>query len=124
MDGTRIFSFLTLLYRDEPLHHFIDLLQLWTFGRSHSCILPFRQKGQARTHWIRLALWMAGPLAIAWASIGFTLLVDYHSLSRSAYLLSRHCKDVLGGSVMGILGLLFVSGEFVSAFKKEKKFGP
>jgi len=83
-------------------------------------IAPFTSCGRVAPHWMRVALWMSCPIAIVWGALGFVLVVNSPALSDHAYFLVRHNKTFFGGMGVGILILLFASGEFIAAFKSRK----
>jgi uncharacterized membrane protein YjfL (UPF0719 family) len=55
---------------------------------------------------------MAGVITLVGGLLGFTILFD-SSISPQARALLAHYKTLLGGAALGILLLLFFSGEFV-----------
>jgi hypothetical protein len=77
-------------------------------------VAPFSAKCRKNPRWIRVALWMSGPMAMGWGLLGYTLLFD-SSLSPHGHNLVLHFKTQLSGMALGILLLLIFSGEFVPA---------
>jgi hypothetical protein len=86
-------------------------------------ISPFTSRGRVAQHWVRLALWLVSPIALAWSALGFVLLFGKSDLSEHTYFLVRHFKTLCAGMALGILGLLFASGELIRAFSKPKAPG-
>ena len=80
---------------------------------------PFA-RGRVAPHWMRVALWLSCPIAVAWSLLGFTLLLASARLSRHAYYVVSDAKTLLSGMGIGILVLLFASGEFIAAFSRPK----
>ena len=76
---------------------------------------PFTRSGRKSPHWTRVALWMSGPMSAAWGALGLTVTFAWQSLSRESYALAVHFKTSLGGMGVGVLILLFASGEFLPA---------
>jgi hypothetical protein len=83
-------------------------------------ICPFSSRGRVAPHWMRVALWLISPIALAWSTLGFVLLFWRSDLTEHTYFLVRHFKTLCAGMALGILGLLFTSGEFIRAFSKPK----
>ena len=88
------------------------------------CFAPFTARGRVAPYWVRVALWLLCPFAVAWSVLGFILLFRATFLPAHAYNFVRHIKTLLGGVGIGILLLLFASGEFVSAFSRSKTSKP
>jgi hypothetical protein len=76
---------------------------------------PFTRSGHAGPQWIRIALWIAGPAAVGWSTLGFVLFVGSGSLSNTSDLFV-HFKTLFAGMAIAILILLFASGEFGRLF--------
>lgn len=83
-------------------------------------IAPFTSRGCAVAHWMRVALWLFGPIAIAWSVLGFILLFSSTPLSEQTLLILRQTKSLCAGMAVGISVLLFASGEFISTFSRRK----
>lgn len=83
-------------------------------------IAPFTPQGRVAPHWIRVALWLCGSIAIVWSMIGLTLFFRSDSLSAPLAFTLRKVKTVVGGMAIGILVLLFASGQFVESFSRSK----
>ncbi len=83
-------------------------------------IAPFTARGRVAPHWMRVALWLSCPIAVAWSFLGFTLAFGSLRLSQHTYYAISHTKAVLTGMGLGILILLFASGEFIGAFSSPK----
>ena len=83
-------------------------------------IAPFTARGRVAPHWMRIALWLSCPIALAWSFLGFTLAFGSLRLSQHTYYAISHTKAVLTGMGLGILILLFASGEFIGAFSRPK----
>src|SRR2546427_11797910 len=77
---------------------------------------PFTRSGRAGPQWIRIALGISGWTGLAWSILGFTLLVGSGSLSERSYGLLVHFKTLFAGMAIGILILMFASGEFAKFF--------
>jgi hypothetical protein len=77
---------------------------------------PFTRSGRAGPQWIRIALGISGPTGLGWSILGFTLLVGSGRLSTRSYDLLVHFKTLFAGMAIGILVLLFASGEFARFF--------
>lgn len=61
-------------------------------------------------HWVRLAMFIVGPISVAWGVVGFTLLFASGQLSASAYHFLDDVQEVFLGMGLGILLLLSLSG--------------
>ncbi len=83
-------------------------------------IAPFTSRGRVAPHWMRVALWLCGPIVVAWSTLGFTLHFGAATLSEHACFVVPHTKSLFAGMAVGILMLLFASGEFISAFSRSK----
>ena len=83
-------------------------------------VAPFTVQGRAAPRWVRVALWLLGPISFVWSIIGFTLLFGSGSISEHTYYFIRHIKTLFAGMGIGILLLLFASGEFVRDFSRPK----
>lgn len=83
-------------------------------------VAPFSAPGRLAPHWIRVALWLSGPSCIMWGLAGLILYYRAPYLSKILYHLLQHTKTLFGGISIGILVLLFVSGQFLRAFAKKK----
>ncbi len=81
-------------------------------------VAPFGPRGRMAPHWIRVALWLGGPMAVAWGILGFILLFGSATLSEHAYAFIRHVKTLICGMAVGIFVLLFASGQFIRAFSR------
>jgi hypothetical protein len=79
-------------------------------------IAPFTARGRVAPHWMRVALWLCCPIAVAWSALGFILLFGSATLSEHAYFVIRQTKTLFAGMGIGILVLLFASGQFIRAF--------
>jgi hypothetical protein len=71
--------------------------------------------GRVAPRWIRIALWMTGPASVVWGVLGYSLLWGV----RDSYGFVRNFKTTFGGIALGILCLLFASGEFRSSPKRD-----
>ena len=71
--------------------------------------------GRVAPRWIRMALWITGPACVVWGVLGYTLLWGV----RDPYGFVRNLKTTSGGIALGILCLLFASGEFRSSPKRD-----
>src|SRR4051794_14821463 len=96
-----------------------DLLRLICHSAAFICgfVLffgPFTKKGRSASHWMRVALWLSGLSFVVWG--GFGLKLQFGSLSPGQHSQLLYLKSVLGGIGVGILLLLFLSGEFVKTF--------
>ena len=87
-------------------------------------LAPFGSKGRSAPHWMRVALWIAGPASLLWGALGLTLILGAETLSAHALYLAAHYKASMAGSGVALLILLFLSGEFFSAFSSRKKPKP
>jgi len=76
---------------------------------------PFVGTARVAPRWIRTALWFTGPACIVWGVLGFSLLLGV----RDPYGFVRNFKTTSGGIALGILCLLFASGEFRSSPKRD-----
>ena len=76
---------------------------------------PFVGTGRVASRWIRIALWMTGPACVVWGVLGYGLLWGV----RDPYGFVRNFKATSGGIALGILCLLFASGEFRSSPKRD-----
>ena len=74
---------------------------------------PFVGTGRVAPRWIRIGLWITGPACVVWGVLGFGLLWGV----RDPYGYVRNFKTTFGGIAIGILCLLFASGEFRSSMK-------
>ena len=81
---------------------------------------PFTARGRVAPQWMRLALWISGPIAVAWSLLEFTLLFGHQFISQHEYYLISHAKTLLARIGVGILLLLFASGKFITAFSRPK----
>jgi len=75
---------------------------------------PFTGAGRVGPRWIRLALWMSGPACVVWGVLGYSLLWGF----RDPYGFLLEFKAISAGIAIGILVLLFASGEFRSSPKR------
>jgi len=80
----------------------------------------FNSRGRVAPHWMRVALWLTSLVAVAWSALGFTLAFYSGALSEHASFAIRNTKTLLTGMGIGILILLFASGEFLRAFSNAK----
>ena len=78
---------------------------------------PFVGTGRVAPRWTRIALWITGPACVVWGVLGFSLLWGV----RDPYGFVRNLKTTFGGIALGILCLLFASGEFRSSPKRDAK---
>ena len=74
---------------------------------------PFTASGRVAPRWIRIALWISGPAGLVWGVLGYALLLGFGDTPDPL----RQVKTLSGGVAIGILVLLFSSGEFVRSFK-------
>src|SRR2546426_6559071 len=79
-------------------------------------VAPFTHSARTSPHWTRVALWICGPVATGWGALGLTLVFAWQSLSRNTYDLILHFKTLFAGMGVGILVLLFASGDFLRVF--------
>lgn len=71
---------------------------------------PFIPKAGIAPRWIRIALLITGPACVVWGVLGYSLLRGVGD----PYGFVRDFKTLSGGIAIGILVLLFASGEFRS----------
>ena len=71
----------------------------------------FTASTREEPHWVRMALRLSGFFFIAWSLLGFLLLLESDALSKITVLCIHNIKVLIGGMGVGILVLLFVSGE-------------
>ena len=83
-------------------------------------VAPFTHSARTSPHWTRVALWICGPVTTGWGALGLTLLFAWPSLSRSTYDLIVHFKTLFAGMGVGILVLLFASGDFLPRIPQER----
>jgi len=57
-------------------------------------IAPFTARGRVAPHWMRVALWLSCPIAVAWSFLGFTLAFGSLRLSQHTYYAIGHTKAV------------------------------
>ena len=69
---------------------------------------PFLPRAGITPRWIRIALLITGPACVVWGVLGYSLLLGV----RDPYGFVRDFKSLSGGIAIGILCLLFASGEF------------
>jgi hypothetical protein len=72
---------------------------------------PFTASVCQRPRWVRVGLFMASAVALAWSLIRFAQLFFWQHLSRALYLRLDHCETLLAGVAIGMLSLLAISGE-------------
>ena len=89
-------------------------------GGVYLFVAPFSAPGRVAHHWIRVALWLCGPLCTTWGVAGFILYYRAPYLSKILYHLLQDSKRLSGGMSIGIIVLLFASGQFPRAFAKKK----
>src|SRR4030095_2924079 len=92
------------------------------YGAVLICVLllmlgPFVGTGRVAPRWIRMALWIAGPAYVVWGVLGYSLLWGV----RDPYGFVRNFQTTSGGIALGILCLLFASGEFRSSTGRDAK---
>ena len=75
-------------------------------------IAPFSRSGRQYPYWVRVALFISGPIALAWSFLGFTLLFFTSHLSRNAHYQLDSFKTLLTGVGIGIIALVFIAGGF------------
>ena len=85
---------------------------------------PFTRSGRAGPHWTRVALWICGPVATGWGALGLALVFTWQSLPRNTYDLILHFKTLFAGMGVGILVLLFASGDFLPVFFRRRAKSP
>lgn len=76
---------------------------------------PFVGTARVAPRWIRIALWISGPACVVWGVLGYSLLWGVWD----PYGFVRSSKTTFGGIALGILCLLFASGEFRSSLKRD-----
>jgi hypothetical protein len=79
------------------------------------CLVLFAAQLYARTRHaaraVRIAFLLAGPIGLAWSSIGFYLLYQpSHNTHR--YFVLDHIKYNLAGALLGIFATLLLNPEF------------
>ena len=80
--------------------------------------IPLTARGRAAARWIRLALFMVGPMAFAWGTVGFMLILLSSRAPDQTLNFLYNLKATLAWMSLAILILLFCSGEFLAAFGK------
>jgi hypothetical protein len=75
---------------------------------------PFMGRGRTFPHWMRIALWMIGPIGVSWSLLGFTLLFASDRLSVQTYHFLYYMDAVFEGMGLSVLLLLTLSGAFVN----------
>ncbi len=83
-------------------------------------VAPFTHGGRRSPRWTRIALWICGPVSAAWGALGLVLMLAWQGLSRESYDLVVHFRAFFAGIGVGLLVLLFASGEFVPAFSHRR----
>jgi hypothetical protein len=76
---------------------------------------PFIPAARIAPRWIRIALLITGPACVVWGVLGYSLLWGV----RDPYGFVRDFKSLSGGIAIGILVLLFASGEFRSSPRQD-----
>jgi hypothetical protein len=89
-------------------------------GGVYFLVAPFSAPGRVAPHWIRVALWLSGSSCIMWGLSGFLLHYGSRFLSKNQYHLMQDMKMLFGGMCIGIIVLLFASGQFLRAFATNK----
>jgi hypothetical protein len=83
-------------------------------GSLYLFLAPFRSHGRKYPRWVRIALWMVGPMGVSWSGIRFGLLFAGARLSPDTYHFFEFVHNLLGGMFIGILLLVVISGEFIN----------
>jgi hypothetical protein len=81
----------------------------------------FSKKGRVAPRWIRIALVFAGSLTLLDGVAVYTILFLGKLLPEQIYMDLLLCNKLLSGAVLGILMLMFISGDFMPSFSKKKK---
>jgi hypothetical protein len=89
-------------------------------GGAFLIVGTFRAPGRSAAHWMRVALWLAGSACMVWSALGVMALLGNSLLSPTALIVVKQAKTAVGGMGIGIIILLFASGEFVRAFSRSK----
>ena len=78
-------------------------------------ITPFVRRFRNASLWLRLGLFVSGPLAIAWSTLGFYLRLHEASgktsLPWSRFWALEHMKANIAGLAVGVLVCLLLSPE-------------
>ena len=75
---------------------------------------PFTGSGRVAPRWTRIALPISGVAGLVWGFLGYALLFGFGDTQN----LLRHFKTLSSGVAIGILVLLFSSGEFGKSYKR------
>jgi hypothetical protein len=83
-------------------------------------VAPLSGRGRLALAWVRLALGTVGVLVLAWSLLGY--IENYSHLELSASVRQRlvHGKTLCSGACLGLLFLLFASGELIRTFSRRK----
>ena len=75
--------------------------------------MPFTPGGRKSPQWVRTAIWILAPITLCWSLLGFVMMVAPDRLSPDMRRFFYDIMAMFSGSVIGILFLLFISGEFL-----------
>lgn len=89
-------------------------------GGFYLLAVPIFEKGRQAPPWIRMGLWLGGTTCVLWSVIG-GLILSGVVLSPRAIVAMQQAKTFLSGMGVGILLLLFSSGEFIRVFSSRPK---
>lgn len=81
---------------------------------------PFTSNGRRRRQWVRVALGILGLFMLAWSALGLILLFSSIRAVPQTYRILYHIRGLFAGASLGILILLFASGE-VGQFRTNRK---
>ncbi|MEP6669415.1 MAG: hypothetical protein ABJF10_09700 [Chthoniobacter sp.] len=98
-------------------------LAFYTFGILGGLLFvaaPWIVRGCAEPRWLRSALWLAGAATIVWSVLGLMLLFRVPVLTQQTSAVLQHAKLIVSGIAMGILVLMFASGEMFKARRDRK----
>lgn len=82
-------------------------------------LLPYTAHPGA-SQWLRAAFWLCSSSLIVWSMLGLTLLCQFVPFSLHAYALLGYIQTMLFGMALGLLVLIFASGELVRGFSRRK----
>ena len=97
-----------------------NVLPIVLLGSLYLLSVPFFARGRVAPRWMRVALWTAGMLGVAWSLLHYT---EYYSPLHFSNLARQRLfqyKTMCTGAMLGILFVLFASGEFLRAFRTHK----
>lgn len=84
-------------------------------------LMPFCAGGPSAPRWVRIALWLAGPIVLIWSLLNlFQSLPIAQHFSATTSRFFDYVRPMFSGMALGIFLLLILSGELAKLSRRQR----